>query len=299
MGSEMPPACGHIRLPASAKRRLPHRPLRHKGAIARGTKPPRRALSPTVAGTPLHRHPRRWIKHGWAFARAEPIALGAFVLLSWAILAFFELADDMREPDGQGFDWRVLETLRVTPGDPIGPKWLESAAIEITALGGIAVLFLLAAVLIGGLLLVKRRAAAAIVIIALLGGILISETLKDFFERTRPPEIYRLVEVTNESFPSGHALLSTVFYFTLGGVLASVADRRGLRLYALGCAALIALIVGATRIYLGAHWASDVLAGWCLGAAWALLCWLAVWFWKRRARRRGHALSTEELTLGD
>ncbi len=241
-----------------------------------------------MAGFSFSHHPRRWARgaltRGWDFARAEPIALGAFAVLSWAVLAFLDIAEDMREADGQSFDLAVLNALRVAPHDPIGPRWLESAAIELTALGGIAVLFSLAAILVGGLLIVKRPRAAIIVLVALAGGVLLSETLKDVFERTRPPEAYRLVEVTNESFPSGHALLSTVFYFTLGGVLASVADRRMLRLYALACAALLALMIGATRIYLGAHWASDVLAGWCLGAAWALLVWLSVWYWQRRER---------------
>jgi undecaprenyl-diphosphatase len=98
--------------------------------------------------------------------------------------------------------------------------------------------------------------------------------LKGLFERDRPPEIYRAADVLNQSFPSGHALLSAVIYLTLGAMLARAEPGWRIRLYILTLAILIALGVGLTRILLGVHWASDVLAGWCAGAAWATACWL-------------------------
>jgi undecaprenyl-diphosphatase len=83
------------------------------------------------------------------------------------------------------------------------------------------------------------------------------------------------MESLNASFPSGHALLSTVVYLTLGAMLARAVKTPAMKAYAMGVAVALALIVGASRVYLGVHWASDVLGGWSLGAAWATLCWLA------------------------
>jgi undecaprenyl-diphosphatase len=98
--------------------------------------------------------------------------------------------------------------------------------------------------------------------------------LKTVFGRDRPPDAYRAVEVLNQSFPSGHAMLSAVVFLTLGAMLARAEASLRLRVYVLAVAILIAVMVGLTRIHLGVHWATDVLGGWCAGAAWAAACWL-------------------------
>lgn len=222
-------------------------------------------------------------------ARAEIAAVTALMVLAGTILAFIEIADDMREGDGQRFDERVLAWMRPWPDDPgrpWGPWWLHEAAADITSLGGISVLGLFAVGAMGLLLLQKKRLSALLLAVGLAGGVALSEGLKAVFERERPPPAYQAVETLNASFPSGHALLATVFYLTLGVMLTRAFPQRRLKAYALGAGVTIALLVGLTRIYLGAHWASDVFAGWCVGAAWAVALWLFAYGVQRLARRR-------------
>src|SRR5258706_540917 len=115
--------------------------------------------------------------------------------------------------------------------------------------------------------------ALVFLLVAALGGMLLNNLLKPFFGRARPDIALRLTEVTSLSFPSGHAMGSAVIYFTLAALLARLVEPRALKLYFLGLAALLSFLVGASRVYLGVHYPSDVLAGWTVGLAWALLCW--------------------------
>ena len=117
----------------------------------------------------------------------------------------------------------------------------------------------------------------------LAGGVGLSEGLKAVFGRDRPPEAWRAVEAVNASFPSGHALLATVFYLSMGVMLTRAFPPRHLKACVLGVALLLTLIVGLTRVYLAAHWASDVLAGWLLGVTVSLgVTLLLEHWWPRR-----------------
>lgn len=221
-------------------------------------------------------------------ARAEVAPLSALLVLMIGVLAFIEIADDMSEADGQRFDQTVLALMRPVaddPGRPWGPWWLHEAAADITSLGGISVLGLFALIAIGFLVMQRKRLSALLLIVGLAGGVVLSEGLKAVFERERPPLEYQTVETLNASFPSGHALLSTVFYLTLGVMLTRAFSQRRLKAYALGVGVTVALLVGATRIYLGAHWTTDVIAGWCVGAAWAMALWLVAYAAQRVAAR--------------
>jgi undecaprenyl-diphosphatase len=221
--------------------------------------------------------PREKIAAVFAFARAEVVLLAAFAVIAGALLTFVEVADDMREEDGRAFDWAILRFTHpdvANPANPIGPAWLDHASADFSALGSVAVLMTVVAAACGYLLLRRRALEALLLIVAAGGGLAISQALKTVFERDRPPDIYRAAEALNQSFPSGHAMLSAVVYLTLGAMLARTEARWRLRIYVMAFAILLALIVGLTRIHLGVHWATDVLAGWCAGAAWATACWL-------------------------
>lgn len=229
-------------------------------------------------------------------ARTEIAALVALMVVAVGVLSFIELADDMTEADGQAFDWAVLHALRPfadEPGRPWGPWWLHEAAADLTSLGGVAVLGLFALVAVIFLVLQRKRLSAVLLVVGLLGGVALSEGLKAVFERERPPEVYQAVETINASFPSGHALLSAVFYLTLGVMLTRAFSQRRLKAYALGVGIVLTMIVGLTRIYLGAHWATDVFAGWSVGAAWAMALWLVSWAVARRQRGAHAALQDE------
>lgn len=210
-------------------------------------------------------------------ARTEIAAVGAFFVVVLGVVFFVELADDMTEGDGRAFDQAVLHWMQPVAGQPRGPWWLHEAATDITSLGGVAVLTLFALIAVVFLLIQKKRLSALLLVVGLAGGVALSEGLKAVFERERPPVAYQAVETLNASFPSGHALLSTVFYLSLGVMLTRAFPQRRLKAFVLGAALVIAMLIGLTRVYLGAHWASDVLAGWSVGAAWAMALWLAAY----------------------
>jgi undecaprenyl-diphosphatase len=219
----------------------------------------------------------------WRLARTEIAALAALFVVAAGIMTFVDLAGDLTEADGRAFDQAVLLALR--PGgsaDGWGPRWLESAALDLTSLGGIAVLGLFAVIVVLFLILQRKRLSALLLVLGLAGGIALSEGLKTLFGRDRPPAAWQAVETINASFPSGHALLSAVFYLSIGVMLARAFPKRRFKAYVLGVALLLTLIVGLTRVYLAAHWATDVLAGWSVGAAWAMALWLVAWAVQRR-----------------
>lgn len=209
------------------------------------------------------------------------------VVAGSGLLVFADIAEDMMEGEGHGVDALALAFFRpsANPHDALGPTWFEHAVAELTTFGGTANLTLIALVVILFLLIQKRLASVLLVVFALGGGAIISESAKVLFGRDRPPLIYRAVETANASFPSGHAMLSTVTYLTLGALLAQVMPRKREKAFVFAVAVALALIVGASRVYLGVHWLSDVLAGWALGAAWAMICWLAAWWIRRNLRR--------------
>ncbi|WP_322298988.1 phosphatase PAP2 family protein [Brevundimonas sp.] len=225
-----------------------------------------------------------FLRRALRIARTEIAALTALLVIAAGVMTFVELADDMTEEDGQAFDGAVLSALRphADPSDAWGPWWLEEAAADLTSLGGIAVLGLFATAVVVFLILQRKRLSALLLVVGLAGGVALSEGLKAVFERDRPPSVYQAVDTINASFPSGHALLSAVFYLSIGVMLTRAFPRRHMKAYVLGIAILLTLLVGLTRVYLGAHWATDVLACWSVGAAWAMVLWLVAYAVERR-----------------
>ena len=226
---------------------------------------------------------------GWVvLARREigPIAL--VLVIGACLLAFRHIAEEVGEGDTRAFDRSILYALR-TPGDPsrpIGPDWLNVAATDLTSLGSITVLGIIVILVCGLFLSFRRWREASALLLASGGGLVITTLLKDWFQRDRPPAILHAVRAINASFPSGHAALSATVFLTLGALIAHFAERRRVRVYALAAAVILSVVVGCSRVYLGVHWPTDVLAGWCRGAAWALLWWGAAIAWERITHRR-------------
>lgn len=213
------------------------------------------------------------------------VALGGIAL---AAFVFVRLASEMREGDTRAFDTGIMLALR-RAGDlahPVGPAWLEAAMVDVTALGGGTVLTLVTVGVIGFLLAGRRWSRALFVTAAVVGGVSLNALLKLGYARPRPELVSHLVNVTSTSFPSGHAMNSAAVYLTLGVLMARAVQGRRLKLYLVGMAALLTLLIGSSRVYLGVHYPTDVLAGWTAGAAWATLCWLIAERLRRRAGQR-------------
>jgi undecaprenyl-diphosphatase len=119
---------------------------------------------------------------------------------------------------------------------------------------------------------------------AVVSGTVVSQLLKVGFARSRPDLVPYGTEVYTASFPSGHAMMAAVVYLTLGTLLARTESRRRVKSYVMAIAAVLTLLVGLSRIYLGVHWPSDVAAGWALGAGWSALAWLAMLWLQGRGK---------------
>lgn len=199
----------------------------------------------------------------------------AFLVLAAIGFAFAKLASEVMEGDTLAFDRLVMAALRdaTDPSVPSGPRWLQLTMLDMTALGDIATLTVLTVIVAGYLLMARKTSTALFLICAVAGGALVSSLLKATFNRPRPDLVPHLVEVHTTSFPSGHAMNSAVVFLTLGALLARTEADYRTRAYVLCVAILLTLTIGFSRVYLGVHWPSDVMAGWMVGGTWATLCW--------------------------
>lgn len=220
-----------------------------------------------------------------AFVTGEAALLAAIAVVSGLILLFLQIADEMADGEMEAFDRAILMLFR----DPanidqvIGPPWMHEMVRDITALGSFSVLGLIVLGVCSYLVLARMRSAAVLVLVSVVGGTILSTVLKMGYNRPRP-DLVAMSQQFTASFPSGHAMLSAVTFLTLGALLARLAPTRPLQLLSISAAILLTLLVGVSRVYMGVHYPSDVLAGWCVGAAWALMCsTIALTLQRRRA----------------
>jgi undecaprenyl-diphosphatase len=139
----------------------------------------------------------------------------------------------------------------------------------------------------------KRRSALLVAGSIALGTIL-STILKLVFDRPRPDLVPHGMDVYTLSFPSSHAMMSALVYLTLGALLARTQKSVRLRIYLLVCAILLTFLIGVSRLYLGVHWPTDVLAGWAVGSCWALLSWLVARWLQRKGPVEPPGVSSEK-----
>ncbi len=217
--------------------------------------------------------------------RYDLLLLAALVVLAAGAFGFAELAEVVTEGEAQTVDERLLLVFRNADdlNDPVGGAGVEEAVRDLTALGGTLLTTLLTLLVVGYFVLDRRPRAAAFLMGAVAGGVAVTFALKLGFDRPRPDLVAHAMQTLSPSFPSGHATTAAVVYLTLGALLARVLPQRRLKMYVVAITIGVTLSVGVSRIYLGVHWPTDVLAGWTLGAAWALACW----FLERDFRRRG------------
>jgi membrane-associated phospholipid phosphatase len=203
-------------------------------------------------------HPRRdgrrvafGVAVAFAFALTLTVGLGFLLERGWA-------SDGSTAVDSQITHWFV---------DHRTPAWTDAMRI-VTRLGGGAVVVSIAILVVVGLLVDRQRWLAIFVALAVGGALLLSVLAKWVIGRDRPPVDVRLQQVHSSAFPSGHSTQAAATYFALAIVVTVLCESRALRAVTWLAATLIVFLVGVSRIYLGVHWATDVLGGWLLGSVW-------------------------------
>lgn len=222
----------------------------------------------------------RWSR--WFWEHGHFLLLCVVLLIVGGIWTFAQIADEVVEGETQHFDDWAIQSLRGADGLPRGPAWAREAGRDLTALGGMAVLTMVVGAVLGYLLMDRKRQAAILVAVATSGAFIASTILKWSFDRPRP-NVTHYSYVYTSSFPSGHAMLSASVYLTLGSLLTRLVPSRRLKLYFLLIALALTFLIGISRVYMGVHYPTDVLAGWTAGLVWALICWLAA----RQLQKRG------------
>jgi undecaprenyl-diphosphatase len=208
----------------------------------------------------------------WCRNNLEVATLLFVALVLLAGWGFAELADEVLEGATRSLDRDLLLMLRTPgdPSDPIGPAYLEEMGRDLTALGGVVVLTMATFAAAGFFLLQRQYGTMLYLLLATGGGILLAGLAKALFDRPRPELVQQGSIVYTSSFPSGHSMMATVAYLTLGILIARALSRRWQKIYVLAIAVLLSLAVGISRVYLGVHWPTDVVAGWLAGTTWAI-----------------------------
>jgi undecaprenyl-diphosphatase len=222
-----------------------------------------------------------WGRPGWE----RFVHIAAAIAFVGAAGVFLALANGAPGGDYLPLETKIMEAMR-RGGAPLGGAGTAAIVRDITALGSAVVLVLLILLILGFLLMSGRLRVAALLAIATAGGQALNLGLKNSFARARPDSALHLVEETSTSFPSGHSMASSIFYLTIGALLARTASRRREKTYFVSAALLITFLIGFSRVYLGVHYPTDVLAGWSAGTAWALACWFVADWLGRRGKLR-------------
>lgn len=205
----------------------------------------------------------------------EPVILGALLVAVLSLNIFGEIVDEVLDGETRAVDQSVLVLFQdlKSSNSLFGAEWFSEMMRDITGLGGVGILTFITLVASFYLYLIRRYWRAVYVLCAVGLATLTSNSLKLWFARPRPDIVPHESYTYLPGFPSGHSFLSAVVYLILGAILAETQSRKRLKFYFIGLAVFIVFMIGLSRIYLGVHWPSDVLAGWMIGAAWATFFW--------------------------
>ncbi|MDB4960744.1 MAG: hypothetical protein JWP01_743 [Myxococcales bacterium] len=215
------------------------------------------------------------------FRSQDLILMAALSAIGILVTAFIKLAGEVSEQETDAFDRAILMFFRNSPTDPVGSPSIEAAVMHISALGSVAVTTLIVVLVIGFCFLAGHWRYGLLVFACSVGTGIIMSLLKGFYGRERPDYVTHLDPPGGLSFPSGHSMISAALYMTLAALVARTMERRRLKIFVIGTGAFLTVLIGVSRMYLGVHYPTDVIAGWTAGGTWALVCGLI-------ARKLGH-----------
>lgn len=224
-------------------------------------------------------------------ARADTLigALGVFLVAGLILAAlgtaiFVTLASHVRSGSTQAFDDSVIRWM----GTHHSPR-LDAVMLEVTALGTGTVVMMVVAVAALFLVLTQHKYSAILLLASTFGGIVLNGVLKLGFNRPRPSLFVPAVHTVSSSFPSGHAMSAAIVYSTVAYLAARLHRRKWARWLVMGAALILIALISFSRMYLGVHYPSDVIAGVAVGLAWAGFCMATLEaiqkFWLRRDPR--------------
>ncbi|MCU7497178.1 MAG: phosphatase PAP2 family protein [Ignavibacteria bacterium] len=231
------------------------------------------------------------------YAPSEIRIVFTVLFMTLGILIFLLITGIVVSGNTRQLDELVVTALR-EPGDyskPVGPRALIGIMRDVTSLGGATFVTLTTVIVIIYLLLEKKRRSLMLVLLATLGGGMLETFLKSLIARQRPSAVFQLMPEYSHSFPSGHSMMSAVVYLSLAVLIARIQKRRVIRIYVIAVALFLTFIIGISRIYLGVHYPTDVLAGWALGLAWASFVWFLSWKLELRDKSGKDLIKDEEM----
>jgi undecaprenyl-diphosphatase len=198
--------------------------------------------------------------------RGPPLIAGIGLMVFAALLVMLVAAP--AQPWLAAIDRTIPQLMRGPHGEPLGPDWFREAMRDVSALGSMSVLIGTAIVVALGWTIGGRMRDAARLVAVMVASIALNTAAKAIIARPRPDLFEAATQVFTNSFPSAHAMVSASLAVAL---VAGIRKPRAYRLYLTGIAILLTGLIGISRIYLGVHWPSDVIAGWALGLACAII----------------------------
>lgn len=205
----------------------------------------------------------------------EVSILFIFFAMAVCLFVFIQIAYAVSDGEIYSIDKEILLLFRNSdnPDLTLGSERAQYIMRDITALGSSTILTIIVLFVVLYLAFKKEIRSIIFVLTAAIGGGVLVQILKFLFARPRPEIVPQLVSEISMSFPSGHSAMSAVVYLSLAVLISRIETSKKMRVFFISSALIITFIVGLSRIYLGVHYPTDVLAGWMIGLFWSLLCW--------------------------
>lgn len=203
----------------------------------------------------------------WRIHPGHALAASAACAAGFALIVLLVLTGHTVSLDAAGLQvWRSGPDLV-----PRGPGWLLEGMRDLTGMGGVLMRHVFASCAIAALLFLHLRREAVVLTGTVIGGWIVNSLLKDLVGRARPTIVPHLTEASGNSFPSGHSFNSAVVFLAVALAFASMSPRRSVRWTIIASAVALTWLIAFSRVWLGVHFPSDVIAGWLGGASWAFL----------------------------